>query len=257
MAGKKHVVMFSGGIGSWATGKRVAEAHGTKNLILLFADTLIEDEDLYRFLGEAASNIGGELIKVAEGRDPWQVFRDERFIGNSRADPCSKILKRRFLRSWLEENCEPKNTIVYLGIDWSEIHRFESAQEHWVPWECVAPMCDPPYRMKQEMLDDLRADGIAPPRRYDLGFPHNNGGGFFSKAGQAHFKLLLEVMPERFAYHERKEQELAAYLGKDVAILRDRRGGQTRPLTLKALRERVECGGAIDEHDWGGCGCVA
>ena len=254
---KRHVVMFSGGIGSWATGKRVAKMHGTKNLTLLFADTLMEDEDLYRFLDEAAANIGGELVKVAEGRDPWQVFRDERFIGNTRADPCSKILKRKFLRRWLEDNYEPDNTVVYLGIDWSEIHRFEGAQKHWEPWTCLAPMCERPYRMKQEMIDDLRAEGIRPPRLYEMGFPHNNCGGFCIKAGQAHFKLLLEVMPERFAYHERKEQELAAYLGKDVSILRDRRGGQTRPLTLKALRERVQCGGHVDPDDWGGCGCVA
>ena len=257
MVARQHIVMFSGGIGSWATAKRVAKKRGTKNLILLFADTLIEDEDLYRFLEEAAKNVGGKLVKVAEGRDPWQVFKDERFIGNSRVDPCSKILKRRFLRRWLEKNCDPDSTTVHLGIDWSEIHRFENAQEHWVPWKCEAPLCDRPYRMKQEMLADLEAEGIKQPRLYDMGFPHNNCGGFCIKAGQAHFKRLLEVMPERFAYHEKKELELAAYLGKDVAILTDRRGGKRRPLTLKALRERVECGGAIDEHDWGGCGCVA
>ena len=107
------------------------------------------------------------------------------------------------------------------------------------------------------MLAELEGEGIKQPRLYEMGFPHNNCGGFCIKAGQAHFKRLLEVMPERFAYHERKELELAAYLGKNVSILKDRRGGKTRPLTLKALRERVECGGEIDEHDWGGCGCVA
>ena len=35
-----RVVMFSGGIGSWAAAKRVAEAHGTDDLVLLFADVL-------------------------------------------------------------------------------------------------------------------------------------------------------------------------------------------------------------------------
>jgi hypothetical protein len=30
--------MFSGGIGSWATAKRVAEKHGTDDLYLLFSD---------------------------------------------------------------------------------------------------------------------------------------------------------------------------------------------------------------------------
>ncbi len=249
--------MFSGGVGSWAASKRVAEKSGSENLTLLFADTLIEDEDLYRFLGEAAASVGGELVKIAEGRDPWQVFSDERFIGNARVDPCSKLLKRRFLRRWLEDNCEPDNTVVYLGIDWSEIHRFDAAQKHWVPWTCVAPMCDRPLRTKQELLDELRSDGIRPPRLYEMGFPHNNCGGFCIKAGQAHFKLLLEAMPERYAYHERKEQELATRLGRNVAILKDRRGGTTTPLTLAELRRRVECGESVDKHDWGGCGCVS
>lgn len=44
----KRVVMFSGGVGSWAAAKRVAERRGTDGLILLFADTKSEDEDTYR-----------------------------------------------------------------------------------------------------------------------------------------------------------------------------------------------------------------
>lgn len=34
----KHIVMFSGGIGSWMTAKRVIAKHGTADTILLFAD---------------------------------------------------------------------------------------------------------------------------------------------------------------------------------------------------------------------------
>jgi hypothetical protein len=57
----KHVVMFSGGIGSWGAAKRVAASHGTECMTLLFADTKIEDPDLYRFLTDAAANIGAPL----------------------------------------------------------------------------------------------------------------------------------------------------------------------------------------------------
>jgi hypothetical protein len=86
--------MFSGGIGSWAAAKRVAEQHGTDDLILLFSDTLIEDPDLYRFLKEAAANVGGQFLRIADGRDPWQVFHDVRMMGCTRADVCSRVLKR-------------------------------------------------------------------------------------------------------------------------------------------------------------------
>lgn len=249
--------MFSGGIGSWAAAKRVAAIHGTRNLTLLFADTLIEDEDLYRFLREAAKNVGGKLTRIAEGRTPWEVFKDERFIGNSMVDPCSKILKRNFMRRWLEEHCDPRQTVVYLGIDWSEIHRLERAAKRWSPWKVEAPLCDRPLRSKEELLKDLRRERLRPPRLYELGFPHNNCGGFCVKAGQAQFRRLLEVMPERYAEHERKEDELRVFLGKNVSVLKDRRGGQSRPISLRQFRERVHAdANAFDPYEWGGCGCA-
>ncbi len=39
----KHVVMFSGGAGSWATARRVIDRG--LDPVLLFADTRMEDED--------------------------------------------------------------------------------------------------------------------------------------------------------------------------------------------------------------------
>lgn len=86
--------MFSGGICSWAAARRVAATYGKENLTLLFADTLIEDEDLYRFLEEASADVGVPVTRVADGRTPWEVFRDNRFIANSRVDICSRVLKR-------------------------------------------------------------------------------------------------------------------------------------------------------------------
>src|SRR5690606_36146517 len=189
--------------------------------------------------------------------DPWQVFFDVRFLGNSRVDPCSRILKRQFLRKWLEQNCDPTNTIVYLGIDWTEEHRYERAKSYWSPWNCLAPLCDPPYLTKEEIMQWAEAEGLRLPRLYHMGFPHNNCGGFCIKAGQAHFKLLLEKMPERYAYHEQREQELRKYLGKDVAILRDRRGGKSRPLTLREFRYRLQSTGEYETDEWGGCGCFS
>jgi len=178
-------------------------------------------------------------------------------IGNTQRDLCSETLKRNLADRWLREHCDAGRTVCYVGIDWSESHRYERMAPRKLPWVYKAPMCDAPYLTKQQMLDELRADGIEPPRLYGMGFPHNNCGGFCVKAGQAHFPHLLKTMPERYAYHERKEQEMRDYLGKDVAILRDRRGGTTKPLTLRALRERSEAGDQLDLFDWGGCGCFA
>jgi len=254
---ERHVVMFSGGVGSWAAAKRVAARHGTENLTLLFTDTKIEDEDLYRFIGEAAANVGAPLVTIADGRDPWQVFFDVRFLGNSKVDPCSKILKRKLADRWLAEHCDPSSTTVYVGIDWTEEHRYAALKVRKLPWRYEAPMCEPPYMMKSGMLGWLRNEGIEPPRLYAMGFAHNNCGGFCIKAGHAHFKNLLDWMPDRYAYHEGKEQEIRAVLG-DVSILTDRSGGGgKRTLTLQQFRERVQAGEPIDGLDWGGCGCFS
>ena len=51
-----------------------------------------------------------------------------------------------------------------------------------------------------------------------------------------------------------KEQEICELLG-DVSILKDRRGGQTRTLTLKDFRERLQAGGEYNRTEFGSCGC--
>lgn len=254
----RRIVMFSGGAGSWGAAKRVAEWYGTDDLLLLFADTLMEDEDLYRFLDEGAQDVGGELVKIAEGRDPWQVFFDRKYLGNTRADPCSYVLKRKFIRDWLESNYAPDECEVYLGIDIDEEHRFTRALRYWQPYTVRAPLIEQDPVFRHDVKEMMAQAGIAEPRLYKMGFPHNNCGGFCIKAGISHFAHLLAKMPDRYAYHEQKEEDLRQYLGKDVAIMRDRAGGETRPLTMRALRERIESEPQqIPLFDWGGCGCFS
>ena len=251
----RGVVMFSGGAASWGTARRIVDEGRVDDFVLVFTDTKTEDEDLYRFLDEAAADIGVPLINLADGRDIWEVFRDERYLGNTRVDPCSKILKRNLAKTWMEANRDPADTILYLGLDWTEVHRLETAAARWVPWRVESPLTEPPFRMKQELMEDLRERGIEPPRLYGLGFAHNNCGGGCVKAGQSQFRHLLEVLPDRFAEWEAGEEGIRQHLGKDVSILRDMTGGTTKPLTLKRLRERIEAGATIPMFDIGGCAC--
>ncbi|MGG1531410.1 phosphoadenosine phosphosulfate reductase family protein [Brevibacillus agri] len=261
----KHVVMYSGGIGSWAAAKRVAQEYGTDDLILLFTDTKCEDEDLYRFLEEGAKNIGGQLVWLEEGRDIWEVFKAVKYLGNTRVDPCSRILKRELSRKWIEENFQPDEAILYVGIDYTEYHRYSKNQMFWQPYTVKAPMCEQPYMDKRDMMRWLGQEGIKAPRLYELGFSHNNCGGFCVKAGQAQFYTLLKTMPERYAYHEQKEQELFEYLGKKVPFLRQTRNGKTVYVSLKDFREQIaeaeqnqrDIGEQIDMFDFGGCGCFS
>jgi 3'-phosphoadenosine 5'-phosphosulfate sulfotransferase (PAPS reductase)/FAD synthetase len=245
---------FSSGITSWAASKRYAEAHGTEGMVLLFADTLIEDEDNYRFLHEAAENIGAPLVIIKDGRSPWEVMRKKRIIGNSRIDPCSEILKRKLLANWVKENTTD-DTLQIFGIGWDEIHRLERLKvrlKHGTP---IAPLCDPPYLTKRNCIQWAESEGIKAPRMYGMGFPHANCGGFCIKAGQASFAILLKNFPERYAMHEAEEESMRELLG-DHSIMKKYVNGERQNLAMKQLRETIEAKQEIDEFDFGGCGCA-
>lgn len=136
-----HICFLSGGAASWLAAKRVSLRYGTDNLYLVFADTSIEDEDLYRFLMEGADNIGGKLIWLKDGRTPWDVFFEKRFI-NHRQSSCSIVLKVKPCEQWIKE-CEfnPEDTILYFGIGFEEISRIDAIAKNWSPFKVDTPLC--------------------------------------------------------------------------------------------------------------------
>jgi hypothetical protein len=254
----KHVVMWSGGITSWATARHVVAEHGTAGTVLLFADTNAEDEGLYAFNDAASAQLGVPITRVADARerDPMQVFEDNRWIGNTRIAQCSLELKLKPCRDWLIANTDPAVTMLYVGLDWSEPQRIPGNRAGWAPWSVEYPLTEPPYFDKTRLRSEARAAGLPDPRLYRLGFAHNNCGGACVKGGVGQWARLLEVFPDRYARHEAFEQRMRDKLGKDVSILRDRTGGDTKPLTLAALRQRIEeQPEQLDLFDEGGCGC--
>lgn len=300
MTHPRLLVQLSGGITSWAAAKKVFVPDGSMDIVCLFADTLIEDADTYRFLIEGAANLMGQrmssvweracaklppvrftvegrrerraaldhlftyahkmypwLVRVSDGRDPWQVMEDERMIGNTRMDPCSKILKRQLLAWWRDENCDKADTQLIFGVTYNEIHRIERLRERMLGWVVRAPLCELPTPLlsKRDCMDWAKREELTPPSLYADGFPHANCGGFCIKGGQANFKLLLTHRPDVYAEHEREEQRLRTIVG-DHSILRDRIGGRTKPLTLQAFRENIQAGGQCDAFDLSGCGCA-
>lgn len=225
-------------------------------------DRMQERRDAIQRMRSAASKVLPRLVWLSEGRTPWEVFEHTRFLGNSRSDACSRILKRESADRWLANNCDPSDTTVYVGIDWTERHRFygtttklglarrKSAQG----WKYAAPLCEPPYLHKSAMFAMLAAFGIRRPRLYDLGAAHNNCGGGCIKQGMGGFARLLNTQPDMYHVWVEGEERIQRVLGKKVTILRDRSGGTTTPLSLREFANRVGCGN-FDKDDVGGCGC--
>lgn len=259
----KHLVMFSSGACSWVEAKLTVAKYGTEGTVLLFADVKGhstnphdgEDMDNYRFLEQAALNVGAALVKITRGRSVWEHFFIKKMMANSRFPICSVELKREILDDWQEANADVNETVLHFGIGWDEAHRLENLRKAKTPWRVESLVCEAMLD-KPKMMAMMKAEGLCPPQLYAKGFPHANCGGFCVKAGQAQFALLLKTNPERYKYHEDKEQEFRALVGKDVSIMKDRRGGTHKTLTMKQLRERIEKQVEFDQHEWGGCGCA-
>ena len=250
-----RIVSFSGGLGSFMAAKRVIDLYGRKDVQLLFTDTMTEDDDLYRFLEETADALNVELIRIADGRNIWEVFNDVKFMGNSRIDPCSRVLKRELARKWMEkEHCIPALVTLYVGIGWEEEHRLERIRENWKPYQIEAPMTEAPFMERKDIIKVLDEMGIEIPRLYKMGFPHNNCGGFCIKTGQAQFKMLLEKRPEFYAWHEEEQEKLFNKIGQH-GFIRMTVDGVLKYLSLKEFREHLESKKEIDLFDFGGCGC--
>lgn len=251
-----HIVQFSTGIGSAEVLRRVALEQGVKNTVALTADTLVEDEDNWRFAREVVRMVGCRWITLADGRTPMQAGLDARVVPNNRMAVCSRVLKRDLLRMFIE-TYYGTDAVIYLGFDWTEPNRHAAAAPLWLPYEVRSPLLDPPYREKAALLEEWQAYGIRPPRLYAEGFSHANCGGCCVRGGQAQWELALRKRPETYAEWELAEEVSRNVLGKDVSILRNRRGGNLTPLTLRDFRLQLESQPSLFEtDDWGACNCM-
>lgn len=306
----KAFVNFSGGLGSWAASKLAVEQYGRENVTLVFSDTLIEDDDLYRFLPQAVANVFGwaaseklrlisenipsvddmterkyrlatlrattmehfyhqskhHIVWLADGRTPFEIYRDERFLGNSRVDPCSKILKRELLDKWFDANCPRPTTRRVVGLGQWERHRFEGdgkkkrglrsalAERGWT---CEAPLIyASPEIGRYDLPKWAEREGLTPTRAYDDGFSHDNCGAQCCKGGQEHWLRVYRHRRDRFDNAERQENGLREMLG-DVSMMKETKRGVKFPLPLTEFRRRIEAGDEIPLFPSPPCACFA
>ncbi len=160
-----HVATFSGGVASAVMGKIVADENPA-NTVLLFHDTKTEPEDNGRFRTEAAAYIGLPVTDVSDGRDIWQLFEDEKFLGNQRVTPCSRILKQETGDRWMRKHCP---CVVYLGYtveEWRRAQRMHVRADK-KPWEVRFPLIEKRISKSECMSTVSECWGIRVPKMYE------------------------------------------------------------------------------------------
>lgn len=215
-----------------------------------------------------------ELVWLSDGRDPWEIYRDERFLGNSNVDPCSKFAKRVVADRWRIGNCRrvgelfgPPDVCI-VGIGDHEAHRFDDGEGGGLSprmaadgWIYEAPLLTPMRPGEGDFFyGPLENFGPRQQRLYGQGYKHGNCGGFCCKAGQAHWQNRFLVQPERYAYDAMMERKIGGFLGVEVSMLTDRRGGDgKKPLTLDAFADRLRADPKL-KYEFApgetGCGCM-
>lgn len=206
------IVFFSGGKASFASAVDAKLRFPEANIVLYFTDTLWENEDLYRFIHEASDKLELPLLTHSLGITPIQAMFEEKLIFNNMIGRCSTILKQKVSQDFIRRGIRPKfeswrnrkylknefftfDPTLYFGIGFDELHRVPAIEKNWAPFRVVMPLIERNI-WKDEVLKQYN---IRQPKLYDLGFSHNNCNGQCVKAGQSHFKLLREAMPDVFA----------------------------------------------------------
>jgi hypothetical protein len=247
-----HWISVSGGKGS-AISAILAHEHGL-DYQMVFADTRGEHPSTLAYIIDLSMKLGKKVHWLQDGRDIWDVFIDEKYIGNSRVAPCSKILKTRPILKFLDDNANDTDPIV-LGMDWSELDRIERAQKIWAPRNVVSLINQ--FKCQRPEWDAILSRYFDyEPELYKHGFPHNNCAGACVRSGMKQWATLLERMPEEFAKAEAGEKRVRDAIGKKHTVINLRRKGQKRGITLEEFRHMYTAGEInVDPFDYGGCGC--
>lgn len=219
-----RILMFSGGLSSFAVAHHLKTEYPNDNIVLYFTDTLWEDEDLYRFIDEVSDKLELPLLKHSMGIDPVQLMIKQKIIYNSRMGNCSTILKMRTSANYIKRGKVPKvekwynkkylkdynfrkEAVLYFGISFDEFHRTKAISENWKPFEVEFPLT----KMYFDYDELLKKYNIKKPNLYLKGFTHNNCKGRCVKAGKKHFKLLYNEDNKSFNEMNEIEKLLGLY----------------------------------------------
>lgn len=247
---RKYVISVGGGLSSTVELPLATIArYGRENVDMVMCSLPNEDPDVWRLVASIENLTGLKVKMIGDNLTPWDVFHRENFIGNSRIDPCSRILKRETMARYMRENYHPAHTTLMVGITYHEIDRMAAIRRNWTAqgWTVDAPLNDKRYTREYMMSHCRELFGFVP-RLYQMDMSHNNCGGGCVKAGKAQWARLLWYLPDVYAWWEHHEWRFNVAMRlrnpavqRTYSILRDELKTGTVPVTLRQFRRRMRC----------------
>jgi 3'-phosphoadenosine 5'-phosphosulfate sulfotransferase (PAPS reductase)/FAD synthetase len=230
-----HVVSISGGVPSAVVAYLVAQKYGLDNLHLVFADTLVEDDDNYRFLNDVETLIGKPITRLVDGRTPLELATSEKFIYNNRIANCTKLLKIKPIREYVKSL--EGETVLYLGMDAKDRTkgRLESPRNNWgkLGVSVEYPLIE--WSGDIDPHNYIKALAIDVPATYGEGFSNANclkqG---CVKQGAKGWITMIKKRPDAFSETALWEYDMRQRVG-NYAMLEKTINGVTNPYPLTEL----------------------
>lgn len=244
-----HIIAFSGGLASAVVAKIISEQH---DVTLLFHDTKTEPADNDRFRFDVSKYLDIPITEVSDGRDIWQVFIDESFLGNARNTMCSRILKQELSMKYCKAH---KPCVIYFGFTSNEWRRAQNVLSRYAQEGVEANF---PLMEQQIPKEECRHRvencwGIKPPAMYEH-FDHANCMPCI-KGKMAYWGLIY--LHERDAWDRavRAEQEHGHTILTDGRTLTE---AKDHCIRLATMREKKEYAAELQDSLFElPCDCVA
>lgn len=156
---------------------------------------------------------------------------------------------------------------IVVGLNWDEDERIEKLKRKGRRWKFITPLehrwegvpaaADEPIG-KPQWIEYAADRGLPRSLAYIQGLPHDNCGGACVRAGIGHYVLLHKVRPSVFSQWKGAEIRTMAHTGSKWGMLKCRRGGVAKPLTLADLERRITGGDVteLEALELGGCACA-
>jgi hypothetical protein len=212
----KHIIGFSGGAASAVAAKIVRDQHPGEEVILLFHDTRTEPADNDRFRADVAQYLDLPITDDSDGRDIWQVFDDEGFLGNHLMTPCSRHLKQERGNRFLMAN---QPCVFYLGYTVEEWQRGQRTYARFASLgiDVRYPLIEEKIT-KEQCLDRVtKCWGLQLPEMYSWA-NHANCIPCV-KGGMAYWGCIAYFYPDIFSKACEYEKKYASHIMKDGFLL--------------------------------------
>ncbi len=256
--GDRHVCCrVSGGAASAIAAMRCLEWFGPNRVTLVNADTGSESPGNYELIRSLEIVSGLPVERLHQGMDIWDVFDLHgvmRLIHGGGACKASVELKQKPLDAFTRDHYAPEQVVVAVGLSADEKERQLRLTKRLRPYEVMYPLNAKPHLRGCQMVAELERYGLPKSTAYKMGYAHDNCNGGCVLAGQAQWAGLLDDNPKYFAYCEKREGAFFERTG--FTMLRDRRGGDTKPYPLSQLRTD-KAAGRVFRAAWRSvCGCM-